>query len=162
MDWPRVLYISMWWFATSASQLLFARLQKTLRHHNTSSQAQSCLVCCSKKCQRLIDTMASTLSLKFLAVTLLASQASLCDGAVINARSDVPPGFVAAPYYPAPYGGWASDWSDSYKRAKEVVDRMTLAEKTNITSGTGIFMGRTILCRMMRFNPLMFFRVRPA
>ncbi|WQF79559.1 Putative glycoside hydrolase, family 3, glycoside hydrolase family 3 domain, immunoglobulin [Colletotrichum destructivum] len=101
--------------------------------------------------------MASTLSLKFLAVTLLASQASLCDGAAINARSDVPPGFVAAPYYPAPYGGWASDWSDSYRRAKEVVDRMTLAEKTNITSGTGIFMGRTILtilCRVMRFNPL--------
>ncbi|KZL81604.1 glycosyl hydrolase family 3 n terminal domain-containing protein [Colletotrichum incanum] len=85
--------------------------------------------------------MASAFSVKSLAVTLLVSQVSLCDGAVINARSDVPPGYVAAPYYPAPYGGWASDWSDSYRRAKEVVDRMTLAEKTNITSGTGIFMG---------------------
>ncbi|GJC81745.1 putative beta-glucosidase F [Colletotrichum liriopes] len=94
--------------------------------------------------------MASTVSVKSLAVTLLVSQVSLCDGAVINARSDVPPGYVAAPYYPAPYGGWASDWSDSYRRAKEVVDRMTLAEKTNITSGTGIFMGKTMLTRPSR------------
>jgi hypothetical protein len=50
-------------------------------------------------------------------------------------------GFIAAPYYPAPYGGWVADWADSYAKAKELVDSMTLAEKTNITSGTGIFMG---------------------
>ncbi|KAK1977159.1 hypothetical protein LZ30DRAFT_275646 [Colletotrichum cereale] len=85
--------------------------------------------------------MASTVSVKSLAITLLVSQVSLCDGAVINARSEVPAGYVAAPYYPAPYGGWASDWSDSYRKAKALVDRMTLAEKTNITSGTGIYMG---------------------
>ncbi|KAK1967638.1 glycoside hydrolase family 3 protein [Colletotrichum sublineola] len=67
--------------------------------------------------------MASTV--KSLAITLLASQVSLCDGAVINARSDVPAGYVAAPYYPAPYGGWVSEWSDSYMKAKQLVDRMT-------------------------------------
>jgi beta-glucosidase len=50
-------------------------------------------------------------------------------------------GFIAAPYYPAPYGGWVEDWADSYARAKKLVDSMTLAEKTNITSGTGIYMG---------------------
>ncbi|KAL3601803.1 hypothetical protein FPOAC2_06078 [Fusarium poae] len=49
-------------------------------------------------------------------------------------------GFIAAPYYPAPYGGWVEDWADSYARAKKLVDSMTLAEKTNITSGTGIYM----------------------
>ena len=49
--------------------------------------------------------------------------------------------YVAAPYYPAPYGGWVSSWEQSYSQAKELVDQMTLAEKTNITSGTGIFMG---------------------
>lgn len=50
-------------------------------------------------------------------------------------------GFVAAPYYPAPYGGWVEDWANSYAKAKKLVDSMTLAEKTNVTSGTGIFMG---------------------
>ncbi|SPN99266.1 probable beta-glucosidase 1 precursor [Cephalotrichum gorgonifer] len=49
--------------------------------------------------------------------------------------------YVAAPYYPAPYGGWVSSWEQSYAQAKALVDQMTLAEKTNITSGTGIFMG---------------------
>lgn len=49
--------------------------------------------------------------------------------------------YVAAPYYPAPYGGWVGGWEQSYSQAKDLVDQMTLAEKTNITSGTGIFMG---------------------
>lgn len=44
-------------------------------------------------------------------------------------------------YYPAPYGGWAGDWAESYARARKLVKAMTLAEKTNITGGTGIFMG---------------------
>lgn len=49
--------------------------------------------------------------------------------------------YVAAPYYPAPHGGWVSSWEQSYAQAKALVGQMTLAEKTNITSGTGIFMG---------------------
>ncbi|KAK1995839.1 glycosyl hydrolase family 3 N terminal domain-containing protein [Colletotrichum falcatum] len=69
--------------------------------------------------------MTSALSVKSLAIAFLANQVSLCDGAVINARSDVPPEYVAAPYYPAPYGGWASDWSESYRRAFETVSSMT-------------------------------------
>lgn len=52
-----------------------------------------------------------------------------------------PSNYAALPYYPAPYGGWVSTWEDSYTKAKDLVDQMTLAEKTNITSGTGIFMG---------------------
>ncbi|EFQ29728.1 glycosyl hydrolase family 3 N terminal domain-containing protein [Colletotrichum graminicola M1.001] len=65
--------------------------------------------------------MASTFSVKSLAIGLLASQVSLCDGAVINPRDAVPAGYVAAPYYPAPYGGWVSDWSDSYRKAKLIL-----------------------------------------
>ncbi|CEJ89729.1 Putative Beta-glucosidase 2 [[Torrubiella] hemipterigena] len=57
-------------------------------------------------------------------------------------RDDLPAGYNAAPYYPAPYGGWADEWRDSYAKAKKLVDSMTLAEKTNITAGTGIFMGK--------------------
>ncbi|KAJ3544533.1 hypothetical protein NM208_g2991 [Fusarium decemcellulare] len=51
-------------------------------------------------------------------------------------------GYYALPYYPAPYGGWVDDWAGSYQKAKKLVDSMTLAEKTNITAGTGLFMGK--------------------
>ncbi|UKZ46166.1 hypothetical protein TrVGV298_000365 [Trichoderma virens] len=50
-------------------------------------------------------------------------------------------GYYVPPYYPAPYGGWVDDWRESYTKAKALVDSMTLAEKTNITAGTGIYMG---------------------
>ncbi|KAI9376199.1 putative beta-glucosidase F [Aspergillus egyptiacus] len=45
------------------------------------------------------------------------------------------------PYYPAPKGGWVSSWTDAYQKAHSVVSNLTLAEKVNITTGTGIFMG---------------------
>lgn len=52
----------------------------------------------------------------------------------------LPAGYAALPYYPAPYTGWIADWSDSVQKAKALVDTMTLAEKANITAGTGIYM----------------------
>lgn len=66
----------------------------------------------------------------------------LSQGATIGRRADVPAPYVAAPYYPAPYTGWIPSWSDSVQKAKALVDTMTLAEKANITAGTGIFMGK--------------------
>jgi len=70
---------------------------------------------------------------------------SVCaNGAAIEKRIDVPPGYVAAPYYPSPHGGWVADWSESYRKASLIVSNMTLAEKTNVTAGTGIFMGKTL------------------
>jgi hypothetical protein len=50
---------------------------------------------------------------------------------------EVPDGYVAAPWYPAPHGGWTPDWAEAYAKAEELVANMTLAEKTNITTGTG-------------------------
>lgn len=44
----------------------------------------------------------------------------------------------------APHGGWVSEWSESYRKAALLVSNMTLAEKTNITAGSGIFMGRCV------------------
>ncbi|KAH8683719.1 glycoside hydrolase superfamily [Ilyonectria robusta] len=58
-----------------------------------------------------------------------------------NAKRATTPGYNALPYYPAPYGGWVSEWASSYTKAKKLVDSMTLAEKTNITAGTGLLMG---------------------
>ncbi|KAG5951184.1 hypothetical protein E4U53_003595 [Claviceps sorghi] len=61
--------------------------------------------------------------------------------AAAQKRSFVPDGYFVPAYYPAPYGGWTKDWQESYRKARAFVDSMTLAEKTNITGGSGIFMG---------------------
>lgn len=41
------------------------------------------------------------------------------------------------PWYPSPQGGTLSSWEKSYKKAKEMVEKMSLIEKVNITTGTG-------------------------
>ncbi|KAK0635337.1 glycoside hydrolase superfamily [Bombardia bombarda] len=64
-----------------------------------------------------------------------------CHAGAVSPRDDVPAGYVAAPYYPAPHGGWTASWSNSYAKAQALVAQMTLAEKTNITGGVGIYMG---------------------
>ncbi|KAF2205910.1 beta-glucosidase-like protein [Delitschia confertaspora ATCC 74209] len=75
---------------------------------------------------------------------ILLSISSCVSGASIHRRLAVPDGYVAAPYYPTPHGGWTADWSESYRKASLLVSNMTLAEKTNITAGTGIYMGRCV------------------
>ena len=60
--------------------------------------------------------------------------------AVIEERAAIPSGYTARPYYPAPNGGWIASWNASYAKAAAVVRKMTLAEKVNLTSGTGYFM----------------------
>ena len=50
-------------------------------------------------------------------------------------------GFSSPPYYPTPNGGWLPNWSEAYEKAHKVVSNMTLAEKVNLTTGTGFFMG---------------------
>ncbi|KAK4038780.1 glycoside hydrolase [Parachaetomium inaequale] len=59
----------------------------------------------------------------------------------VGPRDAVPEGYHAAPYYPTPHGGWLDSWRDAYTKAHALVSQMTLAEKTNITSGVGIYMG---------------------
>ncbi|KAK2608745.1 hypothetical protein QQS21_002734 [Conoideocrella luteorostrata] len=59
---------------------------------------------------------------------------------VVAQKSFVPDGYYVPAYYPAPYGGWVSGWQESYGKARNFVNSMTLAEKTNITAGSGIFM----------------------
>ncbi|PKK55100.1 hypothetical protein CI102_135 [Trichoderma harzianum] len=71
-----------------------------------------------------------------------AASANAQIAAAAAAQGWVPDGYYVPPYYPAPYGGWVDEWRQSYAKAKALVDSMTLAEKTNITAGTGIYMGR--------------------
>ena len=80
----------------------------------------------------------------FKLVTILSFYSiisSVSSGAIDTQRLDkrlsVPAGYAAAPYYPTPRGGWVADWSESYRKAALLVANMTLAEKTNITCGSG-------------------------
>ncbi|CAL5870449.1 uncharacterized protein PFLUO_LOCUS4686 [Penicillium psychrofluorescens] len=59
----------------------------------------------------------------------------------LSARSALPADYQSPPYYPTPPGGWMPDWADAYAKAHAVVSNMTLAEKVNLTTGTGLYMG---------------------
>lgn len=48
------------------------------------------------------------------------------------------------PWYPSPRGGTLDSWKESYSKAKEMVDKMSLAEKVNITTGVGWAMGMCV------------------
>ncbi|KAI5867291.1 glycoside hydrolase family 3 protein [Durotheca rogersii] len=89
----------------------------------------------------VVFAMGCPSGLRGLSLALLASTAS----AAVIPRDPIPDGFVAPPYYPSPYGGWADDWAESYSKATKLVSQMTVAEKVNITAGTGLFMvGRCV------------------
>ncbi|OAA41636.1 Glycoside hydrolase, family 3 [Metarhizium rileyi] len=66
--------------------------------------------------------------------------------------SSNPDGYYVPQYYPAPFGGWVEDWQDSYRKSRDFVASMTLAEKTNITAGSGIFMGKLVSVKVARCN----------
>ncbi|KAI0475751.1 glycoside hydrolase superfamily [Xylariaceae sp. FL0804] len=55
-----------------------------------------------------------------------------------------PPDGESPPWYPTPRGGTTSGWADSYRKASEMVSRMSLPEKVNVTTGTGWAMGPAV------------------
>ncbi|TGJ80285.1 hypothetical protein E0Z10_g8473 [Xylaria hypoxylon] len=84
--------------------------------------------------------MESPSGLRGLTLLSLLLLPSLASAAALDLRDPVPAGYASPPYYPAPYGGWVSDWSSAYGKAVALVSRMTVAEKVNITAGTGMYM----------------------
>ncbi|KAL5611385.1 hypothetical protein BROUX41_001001 [Berkeleyomyces rouxiae] len=63
---------------------------------------------------------------------------------VFRKYTQAPPDGYSPPWYPTPLGGTASTWADSYAKAQALVSQMTLAEKVNITTGTGWSMGLAV------------------
>ncbi|KAK7751097.1 hypothetical protein SLS62_006926 [Diatrype stigma] len=55
-----------------------------------------------------------------------------------------PPDGLSPPWYPTPRGGTAERWADSYRKAADMVSRMILPEKVNVTTGTGWSMGLAV------------------
>ncbi|PMB72593.1 putative beta-glucosidase E [Beauveria bassiana] len=58
--------------------------------------------------------------------------------------TQTPPEGQSPPWYPSPRGGTVSQWTESYDKAAKMVKNMTLAEKVNITTGTGWAMGLAV------------------
>ncbi|KAH9883993.1 glycoside hydrolase family 3 protein [Xylariomycetidae sp. FL2044] len=61
-----------------------------------------------------------------------------------NKYKQEPPYGQSPPWYPTPKGGTAKAWAQSYLKASEMVTKMTLPEKVNITTGTGWSMGPAV------------------
>jgi beta-glucosidase len=45
---------------------------------------------------------------------------------------------LSPPWYPTPAGGTVPSWAESYEKAAKLVEKMTLPEKVNVTTGTGM------------------------
>ncbi|TQV98072.1 beta-glucosidase 1 precursor [Cordyceps javanica] len=58
--------------------------------------------------------------------------------------TQTPPEGRSPPWYPSPRGGTVTQWAESYEKAARIVRKMTLAEKVNITTGTGWAMGLAV------------------
>ncbi|KAM0417408.1 hypothetical protein ACHAPT_012557 [Fusarium lateritium] len=66
-------------------------------------------------------------------------------GAFAWKKIKTPPAFgQSPPWYPSPKGGSSKNWEKSYSLAAQLVGKMTLAEKVNITTGTGWSMGLAV------------------
>ncbi|KAL8762145.1 MAG: hypothetical protein Q9184_001801 [Pyrenodesmia sp. 2 TL-2023] len=68
----------------------------------------------------------------FLALFLILSGSG-----VFWVYKNAPKDGQSPPWYPSPLGGTLKTWEESYKKAATMVERMTLVEKVNVTSGTG-------------------------
>lgn len=47
-------------------------------------------------------------------------------------------------WFPSPRGGTLDAWAEDYRKAQEMVKRMSLVEKINITTGIGWSMGMCV------------------
>ncbi|CAF9937034.1 MAG: hypothetical protein HETSPECPRED_010535 [Heterodermia speciosa] len=74
-----------------------------------------------------------------LAITgiLVAGFIILASGGALWVYKTAPEDGQSPPWYPAPLGGSVSQWEKSYQKAQAMVERMTLIDKVNVTSGTG-------------------------
>ncbi|EXJ86396.1 beta-glucosidase [Capronia epimyces CBS 606.96] len=97
------------------------------------------------KASRYLDSVASRfcagrrLTKTYIAfsVLILAVLASAIGGGGYWIYTTGQPYGQSPPWYPTPRGGTLSSWQQSYDKAQKMVERLSLAEKVNITTGTG-------------------------
>lgn len=89
-------------------------------------------------CQRLTRTCIATSAICAVIVTFL-----LISGGYLAYKNGLING-QSPPWYPSPQGGTVSTWAESYKKAQTLVEKMSLVEKVNITTGTGWAMDQCV------------------
>ena len=74
-----------------------------------------------------------------LIITSLFAAAAvvLLGGGGLYVYKTAPKDGQSPPWYPTPRGGTVESWQQSYAKAEQMVNQMTLVEKVNITTGTG-------------------------
>ncbi|KAI0125325.1 glycosyl hydrolase family 3 N terminal domain-containing protein [Xylariales sp. AK1849] len=93
--------------------------------------------CCAGRSRKCLFTCLGILALVF--ITLGAGGFF-----ALKKYKQTPQDGLSPPWYPSPKGGAARNWADSYRKASEMVSKMTLPEKVNITTGTGWEMGPAV------------------
>jgi hypothetical protein len=68
----------------------------------------------------------------FIAATVI-----LLGGGGLLIYKTAPKDGQSPPWYPTPRGGTVESWQKSYYEAAKMVERMSIVEKVNITTGTG-------------------------
>lgn len=85
---------------------------------------------------------------RFVCVLVLAFAATLAlllaAGGIWAWHVAVPGDGQSEPWYPSPRGGSVEGWRESYGKAKKLVEKMSLVEKVNVTTGTGWSMGMCV------------------
>jgi hypothetical protein len=82
---------------------------------------------------RLVPSKRVCIVLSIVAVAVVA--AAIGGGAWVY--KSAPPDGLSPPWYPAPLGGTVKSWDESYTKAREMVSKMDVMEKVNLTTGTG-------------------------
>ncbi|EPE08068.1 glycoside hydrolase family 3 protein [Ophiostoma piceae UAMH 11346] len=98
------------------------------------------VLCCGTR--RWSRSRCCVIALAVAGVVLVATAAS--GGFVYKKLVEEPLYGLSPPWYPTPRGGTARSWAESYSKASTMVRSMTLAEKVNVTTGTGWMMGLAV------------------
>ena len=89
---------------------------------------------------------------------LLGGLIGVLSGSGLYVYKTAPLDGLSPPWYPTPLGGTQKSWQESYRKAALMVEKMSLVEKVNITTGTGwsqdLCVGNTAPAISVGFPPL--------
>ena len=72
----------------------------------------------------------------FITIIIAIIIAAAAGGGIVVYKT-APKDGLSPPWYPTPRGGSMKNWEESYEKARALVEKMSLVEKVNVTTGTG-------------------------
>ncbi|KAI4229779.1 MAG: hypothetical protein L6R36_000565 [Xanthoria steineri] len=120
-------------FGTWAHKL-FGRYQTAERNYKDRKHAGRG----SRAGQQKVRGCCSRYKICFITTGILLALFLIASGSgVFWVYNTAPKDGQSPPWYPSPRGGTVKSWEESYKKAAVMVQKMTVVEKVNVTSGTG-------------------------